>query len=108
MKPSPRPHDWNVINDRTPPAGGTAHEAAQRIRATIADQAARGVAAFADLPHLTDADDVSLLTDVWMSTVTACVNWWLRHPGETVTEMSKRSRHVLTAFSATATDTDVT
>ena len=40
---APRPHDWNVINDRTPPAGGTAQEAARRVRTTIADQAARGV-----------------------------------------------------------------
>ena len=61
---APRPHDWNVVNDRTPPPGGRAHEAARRVRATIADQAARGVAAFADLPYLTESDDLSLVTDV--------------------------------------------
>ena len=32
---APRPHDWNVINDRTPRAGGTAQEAARRVRTTI-------------------------------------------------------------------------
>ena len=103
---APRPHDWNVINDRTTPTGGTAHEAARRIGTTIADQAARGVAAFADLPHLTDADDVSLLTEVWMSTVTACINRWLRHPDETVAQMSRRSRRVLAAFTAATTVED--
>jgi AcrR family transcriptional regulator len=101
---APRPHDWNVINDRTPPTGGKAHEAARRVRITIADQAARGVAAFADLPHLADSGDVSLVTDVWISAVTACVNWWLRNPDESAIQMSRRSRRVLTTFSAAIVD----
>lgn len=79
---APRPYDWNVVNDRTPPTGGRAHEAARRVRATIAEQAARGVAACAASPYLTESDDLSLVTDVWMSAVTACVGWWLRHPDE--------------------------
>jgi AcrR family transcriptional regulator len=104
---APRPHDWNVVNDRTAPAGGEAYEAARRVRATISDQAARGVAAFADLPYLTEPDDVSLVTDVWTSAVTACVGWWLRHPDESAEQMSSRSRRVLTAFATAIADADV-
>ncbi len=103
---APRPHDWNVVNDRTTPAGGRADEAARRVRTAIADQAARGVAAFADLPNLTDSGDLSLVTDVWISAVTACVSWWLRHPDESAERMSRRSRRVLTAFAAAISDAD--
>ncbi len=101
---APRPHDWNVINDATPPAGGAAQDAAGRVRSAIAEQAARGVATLADLPPLTDPDDLSLLTDVWMGTVTACVNWWLRHPDETAAEMSERARRVLAAVAAVSAE----
>jgi AcrR family transcriptional regulator len=104
---APRPHDWNVVNDRTPPPGGRACEAARRVRATIADQAARGVAAFADLPYLTESDDLSLVTDVWISAVTACVGWWLRHPDESAEQMSRRGRRVLTAFAAAIANADI-
>ena len=93
----PRPHDWNVINDRTLPSDGVAQEAVQRIRTTIADQASRGVATLADLRALDD-DDLSLLTDIWMNMVTAMVNWWLRHPASTAEEMTRRSRSVLTTI----------
>ena len=101
---APRPHDWNVINDRTPLAGGTAQEAVRRVRVTISEQAARGVSALADLPHLTDPGDLSLMTDVWTSLVTACVNWWLRHPDETATQMSRRARRVLAAVTTIAVE----
>lgn len=103
---APRPHDWNVVNDRTPPGGGSAHEAARRVRATIADQAARGVAAFADSPMLAESGDLSLVTEMWMSAVTACVGWWLRHPDESAEQMSRRSRRVLSAFAAAIADAD--
>lgn len=92
-----RPHDWNVINDRTLPPGSPAYDAARTIRSTISEQAARGVSLLADLPALADADDVSMLTDVWMNVVTACVNWWLRHPDRSVEEMGSRSRRLIAA-----------
>ena len=98
----PRPHDWNVINDRTVPPGGVAHEAARRVRSTIADQASRGVGTLADLRALDDTDDLSLLTDVWMNMVTAVINWWLRHPDRTAEEMTRRSQRVLTAIISSA------
>lgn len=97
----PRPHDWNVINDRTLPPGGVAHEAARRVRSAIADQASRGVGALANLRAL-DTDDLSLLTDIWMNMVTAVINWWLRHPERTAEEMTRRSQRVLTAIITSA------
>ena len=39
-------------------------EAAPRVRATIAEQAARGVSTLADLPHLTDPHDLSLIKEM--------------------------------------------
>ena len=38
------------------------------------------------------------LTDMWISAVTACVGWWLRHPDESAEQMSRRSRRALTTF----------
>lgn len=100
----PRPHDWNVINDRTVPAGSAAHEAARRIRGTIAGQAGRGVAMLADLRGLDDPDDIAVLTDIWMNSVSAMVNWWLRHPGRTAEEMTVRSRRILGVLAGKAAD----
>ncbi|WP_234878972.1 TetR/AcrR family transcriptional regulator [Mycobacteroides salmoniphilum] len=93
----PRPHDWNVINDRTPPTGGRAHAAARGVRTAIAGQAARGIAGLSELDYL-KPEDVSLLTDVWMSTVTALVRWWLRHPEQPAAEMIQRSRRIFAAL----------
>lgn len=90
-----RPHDWNVVNDRSLPAGGPGAAAAARVRRTIAAQARRGVTNLADLQHVTDEYDVAVLTDVWMSAVTAMVNWWLRHPDQSAAEMAARSARVV-------------
>ena len=98
----PRPNDWNVINDRTPPAGGPAHEAARQVRLTIAGQAARGVSGLAEPASFTDPDDISVLTDLWMSAVTALVRWWLRHPEQTAAQMNERSGRILAVLSGIA------
>ncbi|MBO0885311.1 MAG: TetR/AcrR family transcriptional regulator, partial [Mycobacterium sp.] len=89
------PHDWNVINDRSLPPGGRGAKAGANVRRTIADQARRGVDLLADLDDLHDPDDLAVLTEVWMSAVTAMVNWWLRHPDRGAAEMADRSARVL-------------
>ncbi|GAA4383631.1 hypothetical protein GCM10023147_03050 [Tsukamurella soli] len=96
-----RPQAWNVINERGLPAGGPAAAAADRVRRTIAGQASRGVSRLTDLDLVHDADDLSVLTEVWMSSVTAVVNWWLRHPDRAATEMSDRSARVLRIITGT-------
>lgn len=90
-----RPHDWNVINDRSLPAGGRGATAATRVRRTIAGQARRGIEVVAESPAGGDRDDLALLTDVWMSAVSAVVNWWLRHPNRSAEEMATRSRRLV-------------
>lgn len=93
-----RPYDWNVINDHGAPAGRAADAAAQ-VRDAIADQAGRGVGQAAGVAAMEDADDIAVLTEVWMSAVSAAVNWWLRHPDRTAAEMTARSSRVLAAVS---------
>lgn len=89
-----QPHGWNVINDRALPHGGPGDTAARAVRRAIAEQAGRGIAGIEDLP-VHDLDDLAIVTDVWMSTVTAMVNWWLRHPERTAAEMTERSSRLV-------------
>ena len=98
-----RPHDWNVLNDRTVPPNSAADQTVRRIRNTIAEQAGRGVGVFAASRMLDDPDDLSVLTDIWMNRVTAMVDWWLRHPDQTAEQMTRRSQRILAALTGTAT-----
>lgn len=94
----PRPHDWNVLFDRSHPAQGPAADAAREARRRIAEQAARGVSAVFDGTGLTDPADLSALIDVWMGIVTSLVGWWLRHPEQSARAMGARSQRILDAF----------
>ncbi|WP_067849329.1 TetR/AcrR family transcriptional regulator [Nocardia lijiangensis] len=94
----PRPHDWHVVFDRSHPDEGPAADAARAARRRIAEQANRGVGAFLAGRGLTDPDDLSALSAVWMGTVTALVGWWLRNPGETAEAMTARTRRLLAAL----------
>ncbi len=94
----PRRQDWNVIFDRTLPAGGAAEDAARRVRSTVSEQAARGVAFVGSTQNVDDPLDLSVLTDVWISAVTAVVNWWVRHPDQTTEQMIERCRRVVTVL----------
>lgn len=96
---APRPHDWNVLNDRTAPPDSAAHRAARAARVRIAEQAAAGVGTLAALDAVTDADDLEILTDIWMGSVSALVGWWLRHPDRSPEEMTERGRRALLALS---------
>ncbi|MBD8505171.1 TetR/AcrR family transcriptional regulator [Hoyosella sp. G463] len=94
----PRPHDWNVLFDRSAPRGGPAGDAVRIARRRIAHQAAQGIATVFDATGITDPNDLSALTDVWMGAVTSLVNWWLRHPEQTAAEMSARSKRLIDAL----------
>ncbi|MDZ7912596.1 MAG: TetR/AcrR family transcriptional regulator [Rhodococcus sp. (in: high G+C Gram-positive bacteria)] len=93
-----RPQDWGVVFDRSLPADGPAAQASLEARRRIADQATRGVEAVSADLELTDSDDLSALTAVWMGTVTALIEWWLRHPGESAASMTARSHRLTTAL----------
>lgn len=94
----PRPHDWNVLFDRTLPAGGEALEVAKKYRLQLLLQAAEGIAAsFAD--RLTEPGDLDALTRVWSAVVSALVDWWLHNPGESAADMVARGERLLDALS---------
>lgn len=92
-----RQQDWHVLNDRTVPPGSAGAAAAQAQRRVIAGQASRGVASI-DRFRAMDADDLEIITSVWMSAVSAVVDWWLRHPDRSIHEMSQRCARVLAAL----------
>lgn len=89
-----RQQDWNVINDRTAPPGTPGGDAARRQRRALAVQAAGGIGSLDRFAGL-DADDIDLLNRIWMSSVTAVVNWWLRNPERTAAETVERCRRLL-------------
>lgn len=93
-----RPQDWAVVFDRSHPTDGPAADASLDARRSIADQAARGVEAVSTDLDLSDPDDLSALTAVWMGTVTALIEWWLRHPSESAASMTARSYRLLSAL----------
>lgn len=92
-----RQQDWHVLNDRTVPAGTAGAEAADAQRRAIAEQASRGVANTEYFQPM-EPDDQELIAAVWMSAVSAVVDWWLRHPDRTIDEMSERCARVLAAI----------
>lgn len=94
----PRPHDWNVVYDRSHPGEGTAAAAARAARERIAEQGERGVGAFLAARGLTDADDRSALTAVWTGAVASLVDWWLQHPEQTAEAMSARCHRLFAAL----------
>lgn len=104
---APRPHDWNVIWDRTVPPGGPAHEAASEARRRLNTQAAVGAAALARASSplaggAADPDDAEVLAAAWTGMVSSVVNWWLRHPDRTAAHMAERCTRVLTLIAASA------
>jgi AcrR family transcriptional regulator len=91
----PRPHDWNIICDRTLPRGSRAAAATVAVHNRLADQAVRGVSASGGVARHPDPQDVAVLIEVWMSAVGAVVNWWLRHPEESAEQMVERCDRVI-------------
>lgn len=97
-----RPHGWNVVFDRTVPEGSDAAAAAHAVIDRVQGQGARGVSAVLTAAGLRDPLDASALTRVWISSVTALVNWWLEHPDQTAEQMTRRSARLVAAISTTA------
>lgn len=95
-----RPHGWNVVFDRTVPEDSEAAAAARAVIDRIQGQGARGVATVLTAAGLRDPLDASALTRVWISSVTALVNWWLEHPDQTAEQMTQRSARLVAAISA--------
>lgn len=95
----PRPHDWSVLYDPTLPPGApttTAHHYRHRLNTL----GATGISQILD--HHGDHDphdhDHDLLTQVWFSTVTTAVTWWLAHPEHSAQDMTLRCQRLLNAL----------
>jgi len=98
-----RPHDWSLLYETPVPndlAGAATLKEHSRRVAALAIQGVRQVAERADL---TDADDISAATEVWMSVLSALVRWWLAHPDQTVPDMLARCRRLLAVVTVGAT-----
>jgi AcrR family transcriptional regulator len=92
--------DWAVINDPTLPAGSAVRDAAADYRARLYRLAVEGTREVLGGHGLTDDEDNALGAHVWATVVTAIVNWWLDHPGETAAAMTDRCNRVIAALSA--------
>ena len=95
---SARPHDWNVINDRTAPSDGVAdgRRAASASRSPVRQAAESACSPTHEL--LDDAGDLSVLTEIMISSVTAMVNRCLRHPEESGEVMTRRGQPIIAAL----------
>lgn len=93
-----RPHDWNVVHDRSHPSDGPAAAAAHSARERIAEQGERGVGTFLAGRGLTDPVDHSALTAAWTGAVTALIDWWMHHPAETAAAMTARCKRLVAAL----------
>lgn len=94
-----RQQDWNVINDRTAPAGTPGGDAARTQRRAIAEQAARGIGSLERFAGF-EPEDLDLLNRIWMNSVTAVVGWWLRHPDRSAAETVERCSRIVAALTA--------
>lgn len=93
---APRPSDWLVIWDQTVPDDSEALAVARIARTRLAALAGQGVAAVGGAAtQLRDAQDIAVLTQGWMGMVGAIINWWIRHPEQSVEQMAERASRVI-------------
>jgi AcrR family transcriptional regulator len=92
--------DWAVIFDPTLPADSAVHDAALSYQARLHRLAVEGTREVLGGYGLTDPQDNALSAHVWVTIVTAIVNWWLDHPDETAAAMTDRCNRVIAALSA--------
>ncbi|HSV41158.1 MAG TPA: TetR/AcrR family transcriptional regulator [Nocardioidaceae bacterium] len=84
----PRRYDWAVLYDATLPEGTAVHDTAMQYRKKLAALGAAGVTEL--LAGKANPDDASLLTHLWLHSVSAAVGWWLEHPEETAESITAR------------------
>ncbi|MFI6095697.1 TetR/AcrR family transcriptional regulator [Lentzea sp. NPDC051213] len=95
---APRPQDWSLLYDTTVPSGTAVAAKLRDHRRLVAAPAIIGVRQGALANGLTDADDITAATEVWLSVLSALVRWWLAHPDQTVQDMLARCHRMFTAI----------
>src|SRR5882757_890783 len=73
----PRPHDWTLLYDAPVPPAAVVADRLDEQRKRIDGLAFNGVNHVAINLGVTDPNDISLATEIWTSTLSALVRWWL-------------------------------
>lgn len=95
--------DWTLLlYDRSVHAGLPVFTVVQQYRAALAAVGATAVAEFLAEVGNDDALDRELLTEMWLTTVSSVIGWWLRHDEVTAQDMAERVRRVTRAVTSMA------
>lgn len=98
----PRPYDWSILFDTTLPPGSAVSDTAAGYRRKLIDLGASGTREVLHAAGNADDLDASLLTDIWLSTVTTVVQWWLGHPGQDAAATTDRCIRLLRTLAGSA------
>jgi hypothetical protein len=96
------PYAWSILFDATLPPGSAIHESAAQYRRALIELGSTGTREVLHAAGNTDALDASLLTDIWLSTVTTVVQWWLEHPEEDAAATTQRCVRLLRTLAGSA------
>lgn len=95
-----RPHLWCVLFDPTAPRTGPAAAAARRHTARLHERAVEGVGEMLRLAGDTDADDLEVMTRVWVGMLDTLMRWWAERPAEPGAVVLARAERVASALFA--------
>lgn len=97
----PRPYDWSILWDATLPPGSSVDETARGYRSALIDLGSTGTREVLEAAGNSDALDASLLTEIWLSTVTTVVQWWLDNPDQDAVATTGRCVRLLRSLAGT-------
>ncbi len=98
----PQRHMWSVVVDPSVPQRGEIARTVRRYRRQVGELATAGSSQFLRDRGNADASDAAALAAMWMSGVSALVEWWLEHPRETAADMDARAARLMTALLGSA------
>ncbi|MGW5220895.1 TetR/AcrR family transcriptional regulator [Nocardia sp. NPDC004085] len=75
------PGRWNLLFDRSVPAGTRAHSAVLEMTGRLVATLSEVLPVVREPGDRAPAMDGSLAASMWISLVTALMNWWCAHPG---------------------------
>ena len=91
----PCPYAWSLLYDVPAPTDPHLADALHEHRRRVAAVAIDGVRHGAHAAGITDEDDIGFATEVWMSTLSAVVRWWVAHPEHSAADTVDRCRRLL-------------
>ena len=91
----PCPYGWSLLYDVPVPGDVRLAETLRAHRRRVAGVGIDAVRHGAHAAGVTDEDDIGFAADVWLSTLSAIVRWWVAHPESTVDDTLARCRRLL-------------